>query len=57
MLGVVFLCSQFSPIEIIVSNKFFYTYQRYRFLEFTFYPIVFFEVLGFENCQTGHALD
>ena len=57
MLGVVFLCSQFSPIEIIVSNKFFIPTKDIDFLSSRFTRLFFLKFWGFENCQIGHALD
>ena len=63
MLGVFFLFSQFSPIEIIVfSKKFLHPIEDIDFLSSNlkkkFYLQLFFvKFCGFENCQIGHVLD
>ena len=62
MLGVVFLFSEFSPIEIIIFNRtFLYPIEDIAVvssnLKGYFASDYFSEVLGVEDCQICHVLD
>ena len=61
ILGVVFLFSQFSPMEIIVFDKtFLYPIEDIDFLSSSlksyFTSDFFVKFWWFENCQIGHVL-
>ena len=61
MFGVVFLSSQFSPVDLIVFNKIFNTPLKIltswaQIQKDIFVSDCFLQNFGFENCQVSHVL-